>query len=74
MATPNGKDDRTVVICDVRHTKTAGVADIFLQVKPGKDFELLWMLRAACKGVEIPENSKEICGVDKETLEDLLKK
>jgi hypothetical protein len=41
MFTPNGKDDRTVVIVDIRHTKTAGVADIFLQLKPGKDFELL---------------------------------
>ena len=74
MFTPNGKDDRTVVICDVRHTKTAGVADIFLQVKPGKDFELLWMLRAACKGVEIPDNCKEICGIDKETVTDLFEK
>ena len=39
MYTPNGKDDRTVVIVDIRHTKTAGVADIFLQLTPGKDFE-----------------------------------
>ena len=74
MFTPNGKDDRTVVICDVRHTKTAGVADMFLQIKPGKDFEFLWILRAACKGVPIPENCKEICGIEKEVAEDLFDK
>ena len=74
MYTPNGKDDRTVVIVDIRHTKTAGVADIFLQLTPGKDFELLWMLRAACKGFEIPEDCKEICGLEKEVVEDLFQR
>ena len=71
MFTPNGKSDRHVVIVDVRHTKTAGVADQFLQIKPGKDFELLWILRAACKGLPIPDNSKEICGLEPEVIDDL---
>jgi len=50
MYTPNGKKDRTVVLVDVRRTKSAPVADIFLQVKPGSDFEVLWALRALVKG------------------------
>ena len=42
MFTPNGKKDRTVVLVDVRKTKSAGVADILIRPKPGKDFEVLW--------------------------------
>ncbi len=74
MFTPNGKDDRTVVIVDVRQTKTVGVADIFVQVKPGKDFELLWILRGAVKGIEVPENVEEITGVTRELVVDLVNK
>ena len=45
MFTPNGRKDRTVVLVDVRRTPSARAADIFVQVKPGKDFEVLWALR-----------------------------
>ena len=53
MFTPNGRKDRTVVLVDVRKTPSAPVADIFLQVKPGRDFELAWALRALVKGRKI---------------------
>jgi formylmethanofuran dehydrogenase subunit B len=46
MFTPRGRKDRTVVLVDVRPTPSARAADLFLQVRPGKDFELLWALRA----------------------------
>jgi formylmethanofuran dehydrogenase subunit B len=48
--TPNGRRDRTVVAVDVRPTGTTRVADIFLQIKPGADFEVLTTLRALVQG------------------------
>jgi formylmethanofuran dehydrogenase subunit B len=53
MFLPNGRKDRTCVIVDVRKTKSAKAADIFIQIKPRKDFEALWILRALAKGVEL---------------------
>src|SRR5262249_36402961 len=48
---PNGRKDRTVVLVDVRRSKSAPAADIVLRIKPRKDFEALWALRALVKGV-----------------------
>ena len=50
MFTPGGKKDRTVVLVDVRKTKSSPVADILIKPKIGKDFEVLWALRALVKG------------------------
>ena len=47
------------MIVDVRKTKSAKAADIFLQIKPRKDFEALWTLRALAKGVELDPRSVE---------------
>jgi formylmethanofuran dehydrogenase subunit B len=44
--TPNGRRDRVAVVVDVRPTATTRVADVFLQVEPGADFEVLAVLRA----------------------------
>ncbi len=74
MFIPNGKKDRTVVLVDVRKTSSAPVADIFLQVKPGKDFELLWALRALVKGKKVADNIGEITGIDPETMQDLVER
>ncbi len=71
MHVPGGKDDRTVVLVDVRRTKSAPVADIFVQVKPGKDFELLWALRATVKGRRLRPDIAQITGVPLETITDL---
>lgn len=46
---PRGRKDRTVVVVDVRETKTTNAADVFLQVRPGRDFEVLTALRALAK-------------------------
>ena len=51
--TPNGRRDRTVVVVDVRPTASARAADLFLQVQPGTDFEVLTVLRALVQGKEI---------------------
>jgi formylmethanofuran dehydrogenase subunit B len=50
---PNGRKDRTCVIVDVRKTKSAKAADIFVQIKPRRDFEALWALRALARGLEL---------------------
>src|SRR5205807_10523268 len=50
---PRGRKDRYCVLVDVRKTKSAKAADLFLQIKPRKDFEALWALRALAKGVEL---------------------
>ena len=72
MFTPNGKRDRTVVLVDVRKTPSAPVADIFLRVKPGRDFELLWILRAMVKGVKVAVDVEKLTGISREVLEDLV--
>jgi formylmethanofuran dehydrogenase subunit B len=71
LFTPGGRKGRTVVLVDVRPTKTARVADIFLQVRPGKDFEVLWALRALIGGVEVDERDVADTGLALEQLRDL---
>ena len=43
------RDDRTLVVVDVRKTYTAKVADYFVQVEPNADYELMSALRMAVK-------------------------
>ncbi len=47
---PEGRKGRTMVLVDIRETPSARIADIFLQIRPGKDFEALTTLRALIKG------------------------
>lgn len=72
MFTPNGKKDRYVVLVDVRRTPSAPAANLFLQVKPGKDFEVLWALRALVKGRRVPAAIENITGVALSQLEELV--
>ncbi|MDA0590705.1 MAG: formylmethanofuran dehydrogenase subunit B [Planctomycetota bacterium] len=69
---PNGRKDRTAVLIDVRKTKSAKAADIFLQLKPRSDFELCWAMRALAKGVEVDTSIEEKTGISLETLTDLV--
>ena len=68
---PRGRKDRTVVLVDVRRTKSAPAADIFLQIKPRKDFEALWALRALVKGVELDDSVEAETGIPLASLKDL---
>jgi len=75
MFVPNGRKDRTCVIVDVRKTKSAKAADIFIQIKPRADFEGLWTLRALAQDIELdPEQVLEDTGVPLETWQDLMDK
>lgn len=71
MYVPNGRKDRTVVLVDVRRSPSAAVADIFVQVKPQRDFEVLWALRALVKGRRVDPAIEQVTGVPLATLEDL---
>lgn len=67
-----GRKDRTIVVVDVRRTRTARMADTFLQVQPNSDYECLSALRAILRGEEL--DVKEIGGVSTEALVDLVKR
>lgn len=69
---PRGRKDRTMVLVDIRETKSVKAADIFLQVRPSKDFELITILRAMIKGQSVPADQIESTGVNVEQLEDLI--
>lgn len=69
---PRGRKDRTVVLVDVRKTKSAAAADIFIPIKPRKDFEALWALRAMVNGVRLDaEPLEEETGIPMSIYEDL---
>jgi formylmethanofuran dehydrogenase subunit B len=74
MYVPNGRKDRYVVLVDVRRTPSARAADLFLQVKPGRDFELLWALRGLVKGVAIDPSIEAETGIPLSTLEALVER
>lgn len=74
MFIPNGKKDRTVVLVDVRRTASTPVADIFIQVKPRRDFELLWALRALVKGRRVDPSVEETTGVPLAAMQDLVER
>ncbi|MFQ5816280.1 MAG: formylmethanofuran dehydrogenase subunit B [Candidatus Hydrothermarchaeaceae archaeon] len=60
-----GELDRTVVVIDVRKTDTASIANKFLQVKPGGDYELVNAFRTVLNEGEIPD---EVSGVSKKDI------
>jgi formylmethanofuran dehydrogenase subunit B len=74
MHIPNGRKDRYIVLVDVRRTPSARAADLFLQVRPGKDFEVLWALRALVKGVPVEASIEAETGVSLATLQGLVER
>lgn len=69
---PRGRKDRTMVLVDIRETMSAKAADIFLQVRPGKDFEVLTILRALVKGQRVNPDAVVETGLTLEQLQDLV--
>jgi len=69
---PQGRKGRTMVLVDVRRTPSARAADIFIQVRPGTDFEVLTALRALLKGQPIDPERLAMTGVTLEQLTDLV--
>ncbi len=53
MFVPGGRADRHCIVIDSELTETAAAADTFLRIKPGCDFESLWVLRALIGGISL---------------------
>ena len=62
-------EQRKVVVVDVRRTPTARNANIFVQVKPNQDYELMAALKMMLQNEEIEE--QEVAGVPVEQIEEL---
>lgn len=63
------KEGRKLIVIDVRKTRSAEIADYFIQVEPNKDYELLQAFRALIRDQEIDVN--EVAGVPVEYLEEV---
>jgi formylmethanofuran dehydrogenase subunit B len=63
------RKERKIIVVDVRKTSTANIADIFIQIKPNSDYELLSALRYAVNNGEIEQD--EVAGVPVEKIEEL---
>lgn len=63
------KEGRKLVVVDIRRTRSAEVADYFIQVEPNKDYELLQAFRAVIQNQEI--EASHIAGVPVEYLEEI---
>ena len=64
-----GRKDRRVIVIDVRKTMSADMADMFIQVEPGKDYELITALRMALRDLEI--EAPVVAGVPREKIYEL---
>ena len=69
---PGGRKGRTMVLVDIRETPSAKAADIFLQIRPGADFEVATTLRALVKGQRVDAKVVEDTGLTVEQLQDIV--
>jgi formylmethanofuran dehydrogenase subunit B len=67
-----GHNDRELIVIDARKTDTAKIADNFIQVRAGQDYELLNAMRAVVNGGDIA--SEEVAGVPRGDIHALVKK
>jgi len=72
MFLPHGRKDRTLIVVDVQRTPTAEEADLFLQVRPDEDYEVLAALRARLKGSTL--DVEEVAGIPVKELDSLLER
>src|SRR5688572_25396464 len=61
-----------MILVDIRETMSAKAADIFLQIRPGKDFEIATTLRALVKNQRVDEAIVAETGVTVAQLQDLV--
>jgi len=60
---------RKMIVVDARKTRSADIADYFVQVQPNKDYELLQALRLLIRDEDL--DVKEVAGVPVEQLEEV---
>jgi len=63
------KGGRKLIVIDVRKTKSAEMADYFIQVEPNKDYELLQAFRALIRDQELEVDT--VAGVPVKYLEEI---
>ncbi|MFX1426287.1 MAG: formylmethanofuran dehydrogenase subunit B [Promethearchaeota archaeon] len=68
----DGRNDRYIIVVDPRNTHTAQIADLFIQVNPSEDYELINAIRAILRGTEL--DGKEVSGVSMEDIIALVNK
>ncbi len=71
---PRGRKDRYAVLVDVRKTKSAKAADLFLQIKPRSDFELAWSLRLLAKGIDPDPSVERKTGISLDTMREMMQR
>jgi len=64
------KEGRKLIVIDVRKSMTAEMADYFIQVQPGKDYELMQAIRALIKDEELDVD--QVAGVPVEYLREVV--
>jgi formylmethanofuran dehydrogenase subunit B len=64
------KKGRKLIVVDVRKSMTAEMADYFLQVEPGKDYELIQAIRALVRDQELDVD--KVAGIPVEYLQILV--
>ncbi len=57
-----GRADRFVAVVDTRRTKTAEIADLFIEIEPERDYEALAALRALLRGAAL--EAPRVAGVE----------
>ena len=66
----DGRNDRYIIVVDPRNTHTAQIADLYVQVNPNEDYELLNALRALLRGVEL--DGEEVSGIPMEKIKEMV--
>jgi len=61
-----------MVLVDIRETKSAKASDIFLQIRPGKDFEMVSILRAMIKDQKVSDDAIAETGLTREQMTDFV--
>jgi formylmethanofuran dehydrogenase subunit B len=69
---PQGRKGRYMVLVDIRETPSGRAADLFLQIRPGKDFEVVTTLIALVKGRPVNRAAVEETGTTVEQLQELV--
>ncbi|TFF99231.1 MAG: formylmethanofuran dehydrogenase subunit B [Promethearchaeota archaeon] len=66
----DGRNDRYVVVVDPRNTHTAQIADMWINVNPNEDYELMNAIRAVLRGIDLDDEN--VAGVPKDKIYELV--
>lgn len=70
--TKNGRRSRKVIVVDPRKTPSSKIADLYVQIKPGSDYEIFNAMRAILKGHPVDPSIEEKTGLSIAALNSLL--